>query len=99
MFGVVLSLAVALVTTDSANAQSKPVYVTKFYDVADLLDPPFMLDDGSEPAPSAGFGGGLGGGGGFGGGGGAPGGGGMFRIPDNVLPQFGGGGGMGGGME
>ena len=97
-----------ILTIEPASAQFKgppaiepavPPMVTKFYDVGDLVDPPFMLDDA--PAPSGG-GGGFGGGvgampGGMGGGqGGAPGGGGMFRVPENILPQFGGMGGMGG---
>ncbi|MEO1528771.1 MAG: hypothetical protein AAFX06_25400 [Planctomycetota bacterium] len=107
-----LSFATTGVPTESANAQvaeDDSVLITKFYDVADLLDPPFMLGGKSEPAmqiPSGGFGGmggGMGGGvggGGMGAMGGAPaGGGGMFRMPDDIRPQLGGfgGGGFGGG--
>lgn len=102
---MLLSLAGWLVANQSVEAQepdSRPKFTTKFYDVADLLDPPFML--GEEAEPTVGGGGGFGGGGGMGGGaggmggggiGGGQGGGGMFRVPDNILPQFGGG--MGGG--
>lgn len=94
---------------NSANAQADnqdgPRYETKVYNIADLLDEPMMLSEtGDEQGASTqSVGGGFGGmGGGMGGAGqGAMGGGGMFRIPENILPQFGdgglGGGGFGGG--
>ncbi|WP_372896616.1 hypothetical protein [Stieleria sp.] len=80
-------------------------FVTKVYNIADLLDAPSMLDDDAEQAGTTvrtsvgGFGGGMGGGMGFDAGDGmgmSQGGGGFFRIPDNILPQLAGG--MGGGM-
>lgn len=110
----IASLAAVTLPCSLANAQGQAAeaeYVTKVYNVADLLDAPAMLSSdphSGHPAENGGvgFGGGLGGGMGggmggmgVGGMGGGMGGGGMFSVPDNVLPQFGGmgGGGIGGG--
>ena len=112
-FCLVASSLLLSASTSSAQQDdpAEEPFLTKVYNVASLLDAPVMLNDilgqENDPAPTVigGFGGGLGGGGGFGGGmggglgGGTPaaGGGGIFRIPDNILPQFGGGGGQFGG--
>ena len=92
MTHVVMSFALLGTFVASVNAQEKAM-TTKVYNVADLLDSTSMLseetDDSSSGVARV-----------FGGMGGIPGaGGGMFRIADNVLPQFAemGGGGMGGG--
>ncbi|MCA9138695.1 MAG: hypothetical protein KDB00_18115 [Planctomycetales bacterium] len=94
--------------SSETNAQgfppAEPVYETKIYNIADLLDSPVMLDDNDPGATTATgksgpFNGGGFGGGGMGGGSDANvGGGGFFRVPDNILPQFGGGGMVGGNL-
>ncbi|QEF97258.1 hypothetical protein Mal15_12970 [Stieleria maiorica] len=97
----VVVLACLTLGPRSAEAQGNvdqpaPDFVTKVYNIADLLDAPSMLQGDTQQAETTVGGGGMG----FGGadGMGAEMGGGFFRIPDNILPQFAGGmGGMGGG--
>lgn len=81
----------------SAQPQNDQTYVTKVYNISDLLDAPPMLDskdESSQPShPPVAMGGGMGG---FSGEAAPLGGGGAFRIPENILPQFIG---MGGGHQ
>ena len=94
LVSVTLNAKSAEAQRGSDEGKPKVQQQTKVYNIADLLDAPMMLSTGSREASSQtnAFDGGAG----FGGGGSGSGGGGMFRVPDNILPQFGGGG-MGGG--
>ncbi|WP_286177746.1 hypothetical protein [Stieleria mannarensis] len=97
----VVVLACLTLGPRSAEAQGNvdqpaPDFVTKVYNIADLLDAPSMLQGDAQQSETTVGGGGMG----FGGadGMGAEMGGGMFRIPENILPQLAGGGMGGGGM-